>query len=235
VLLETRDLTVFYGGVAALQAFSFSVEPGTLVAVIGSNGAGKTTLLRSIMGEVPVRSGRVIYSSKDVTGQRPYRIVRQGMTIVPQDRGTLSPLTVLENLQLAGQSLKSNQHSDRELDEIFEMFPQLFERRGVRAGLLSGGEQQMLSIGRALMTKPQLLLLDEPSTGLSPLMAKAIMSIAEDLRDKGMTLVIVEQNVAAVLSIADFAYVLEQGRLVQSGIATEVLADPTIRAAFLGA
>jgi branched-chain amino acid transport system ATP-binding protein len=235
VLLETRDLSVFYGGVAALRTFSFHVDPGTLVAVIGSNGAGKTTLLRSIMGEIPVRSGRVLYSSKDITGLRSYRIVRQGMTIVPQDRGTLSPLTVLENLQLAGQSLKSSQHTDRELDEIFEMFPQLFERRGVRAGLLSGGEQQMLSIGRALMTKPKLLLLDEPSTGLSPLMAKSIMSTAEDLRDKGMTLVIVEQNVAAVLSIADFAYVLEQGRLVQSGIAKEVLADPTIRAAFLGA
>lgn len=234
MLLETRDLTLAYGGIVAVRSVSIKVPAGSIVAVIGANGAGKTTLMAGIIGQLKPRGGRVIYRDRDVTGAAPHRLVRSGLTLVPQNRGTLSPLTVHENLLLAAQRLKSRRAILAAVDEAYEMFPILRDRRAVAAGMLSGGEQQMLAFGRAILTRPTLMLLDEPSTGLSPAMTELIMEATGALRQQGITALIVEQNVSAVLAIADRVYVLDRGNLVQEGDAAQMRDDDGIRTAFLG-
>ena len=234
-MLSVSNLSVAYGPVVAVRDVSLEVRDGGIAAVIGANGAGKTSLLRGLMTQVPPLSGRILYQGRDVTGVNTHALVRSGITIVPQGRGTLAPLTVGENLELAaGRLSRAEAASQRSL--IFEMFPVLYERRHVKAGLLSGGEQQMLAFGRALVTKPRLLLLDEPSTGLSPLMTAEIMRTIRELpAARNVSVLVVEQNVAAVLAVAEYAYVLDRGQVVRSGPAAELRDDPQVKAAFIGA
>jgi branched-chain amino acid transport system ATP-binding protein len=234
MILEVDDLTVAYGRVAAVKGVSLTVPDGSIIAVIGANGAGKTSLMRGLMGQTPPVSGRVLFEGREVTRTRPHSLVLLGMTLVPQNRGTLAPLTVEENLELAGRRLGRSERN-LECQAVYDMFPVLRDRRKVRAGLLSGGEQQTLAFGRAIVTQPKLLLLDEPSTGLSPLMTSVVMSAISTLRaERGVSILVVEQNVAAVLSVAEFAHVLDRGTIVRSGSAAELRDDEEVRDAFLG-
>lgn len=233
-LLSLQDLTVAYGPVVAVHSASLEVEDGAIVGVIGANGAGKSSLLRGVMGLSRPRGGRVIYDGDDVSGLTPYRMVRRGVAFVPQDRGTLAPLTVRENIELAA-SRTPKRERGQDFEQVHQLFPILYERREIRAGMLSGGEQQMLALARALLTRPKLLLLDEPSTGLAPIITAELMETIKSLpARRAVTVLVVEQNVAAVLDIADYAYLLDRGRIVDSGDATTLRQDPNVRRTFIG-
>jgi branched-chain amino acid transport system ATP-binding protein len=232
--LAIAGLRVAYGRTEALKGIDLHVEQGQTVCLIGANGAGKTTTMRALSGLVRPRAGSIRLDGVDITGQRPHRIAALGMVQVPEGRQIFAELTVAENLALGAWLVADSAERARRLEAVLARFPRLRERRGQLAGSMSGGEQQMLALGRALMAAPRLLLLDEPSMGLAPLYVEEIFAIIADLRREGTTILLVEQNASAALDVADFAYVLETGRIVLSGPAATVAADPAIIAAYLG-
>ncbi len=231
-LLKVMDLRVSYGGIEALKGISFEVEKGQTVAVIGANGAGKSTTLRAISGLVPIKSGTITYDGNVISGQQPQQIVSEGLCMVPEGRRVFPNLTVLENLRIGAYLRKDDITAD--IEHVYQLFPRLKERSWQLAGTLSGGEQQMLAVGRALMMRPKLLMMDEPSLGLAPLIIKNIFEIIETLHEEGITILLVEQNANAALRIADYAFVLETGMLGTQGTGRDLLDDPAVKAAYLG-
>jgi branched-chain amino acid transport system ATP-binding protein len=236
VLLEVRDAVVHYGRIEALHGVSLTVREGELVTLLGPNGAGKTTLMRALSGLRPLTSGSVWFDGRDITHVKGHRRVVDGLVQAPEGRGVFPGMTVTENLEMGcyGRKFESKTAHDERLDWVFSTFPRLAERRKQIGGTLSGGEQQMLAIGRALMARPRVLLLDEPSMGLAPMMISQIFSIIADINAAGTTILLVEQNAAQALSRSDRAYILETGTVTREGPAEELLADDAIRAAYLG-
>jgi len=232
-LLEVTDLEVNYGQIQALKGISLEVAQGEVVAMLGANGAGKTTLMRTLSGLIPPRSGRIVYDGEDITSLGADRIVRKGIAQSPEGRRVFGTLTVAENLRL-GAYTRPPEELEGSRAQVYGLFPRLRERRGQLAGTLSGGEQQMLAIGRALMARPRLLLLDEPSLGLAPLLVKGIFRALEDIRTTGVTILLVEQNARMALKLADRGYVLEVGSIVHRDQAAALLASPEVQAAYLG-
>jgi branched-chain amino acid transport system ATP-binding protein len=236
-MLRVRSLVTHYGGIQALKGVSLHVDNGEIVALVGANGAGKTTILNTICGIVPSSSGEVLFAGKPVMNMTPERLVRLGLSQVPEGRQIFAPMTVLDNLVLgAYQRPRSEKKSElkNDLDFVYGVFPILKERTKQRAGTLSGGEQQMLAIGRALMSRPKMLLLDEPSVGLAPLVAKEIFRVISRFRDLGTTILLVEQNARAALGIADRGYVLETGKIILEDSASELLSNKEVQRAYLG-
>ncbi len=236
VLLEVRDVKVRYGKIEALHGVSLSVRQGELVTLLGANGAGKTTLMRAISGLLPLAEGSVWFDGSDITRVKAHRRVIDGLVQAPEGRGVFPGMTVVENLEMGcyGRKFESKAAHDERLDWVFATFPRLAERRKQVGGTLSGGEQQMLAIGRALMARPRVLLLDEPSMGLAPMMISQIFSIIAEINAAGTTVLLVEQNAAQALSRSDRAYILETGAVTREGPAEELLADDAVRAAYLG-
>ena len=233
-LLEVKDLQVFYGVIQALKGISFEVNKGEIVTLIGANGAGKTTTMQSLMGLIPKKSGTVTYNGTDITNIPCHRIVHLGMAQVPEGRRVFQELTVYENLLMGAYVEKDSKRIKQDIDEICTWFPRLGERRDQVAGTLSGGEQQMLAMGRAMMSHPDLLMLDEPSMGLSPLLVDQVFSIIKDFHKRGTTVLLVEQNAGKSLAISDRAYVLENGRIALSGTGAELLQSEDVKKAYLG-
>ncbi len=233
-MLELRDLRVAYGPVVALHNLSLRVEKGELVTILGANGAGKSTTLMAISGLARPKSGSIHFEGRRIDTLKSHEVVRQGITQAPEGRRVFGPLTVEENLTLGAFTNRDHTASAKRLKWIYELFPRLEERSEQMAGTLSGGEQQMLAIGRALMAEPQLLLLDEPSLGLAPLLVKSIFKTIKSINDAGVTIILVEQNARAALKLADRAYVLEVGRLVLEGSASELLNNPKVQSTYLG-
>src|SRR5476649_383110 len=234
-MLEIKNLQVSYGAITALHGVSLSVPDGKIVTLIGANGAGKTTTLKTISGLLKPKSGEIFYDGKNIAGLPPHRIVGRGISHVPEGRMIFANLTVLENLQLGAYLQKDRHVVRRELEHVFSLFPRLQEREKQIAGTLSGGEQQMLAIGRALMSKPKLLLLDEPSLGLAPLLVKTIFEkIVEINREQGLTILLVEQNANLALEISHFGYVLETGKIILSGDSAALRQNPQVQSAYLG-
>lgn len=233
-MLTVKDLNVYYGMIHALKDVSFEVNEGEIVALIGANGAGKTTTLHTVSGLLPAKSGTVEFEGKNITKMPGHQIVRQGMAHVPEGRRVFSGLTVYENLKMGAYTRSDKQEIANTLDMVYSSFPRLAERSRQLAGTLSGGEQQMLAMGRALMAHPRLLLMDEPSMGLSPLFVAEIFKIIEQVNKQGVTILLVEQNAKKALSIANRAYVLETGHVVKSGDAKVLLDDEDIKKAYLG-
>jgi branched-chain amino acid transport system ATP-binding protein len=234
MLLTVRNLEVCYGVISALQDVSLDIAPGEIVTLIGSNGAGKTTLLRTISSLLQQARGTVMFDGQDVSTMRPHEIVRRGMSHVPEGRQIFPHHTVRENLLLGAYQDKDKARVAHNLDRCYSLFPVLAERREQKAGTLSGGEQQMLAIGRALMQQPKLLLLDEPSLGLAPLIVRKIFQIIREINATGTTVFLVEQNAHMALSIAHRAYVLQTGRVIKSDVASKLLEDPDVKKAYLG-
>ena len=233
-MLEVKDLVVNYGVIQALKGISFEVEEGEIIALIGANGAGKTTTLQTISGMLTPKSGRVLLEGVDVTKVPGHKIVSMGMAHVPEGRRVFSQLTVLENLKMGAYTRKDKAEIAKSLEEVFKSFPRLEERQSQLAGTLSGGEQQMLAMGRALMSKPSIILMDEPSMGLSPIFVEEIFTIIKKVSASGTTVLLVEQNAKKALAIANRAYVLETGNIVLSGDAKDLMDDPSIKKAYLG-
>lgn len=233
-LLEVKNLEVFYGVIRALKGISFEVNQGEIVTLIGANGAGKTTTMQSIIGLIPSNDGSVCFDGQDITKMQCHKIVRLGMTQVPEGRRVFQELTVYENLLMGAFSLKDKGLIKADIEKIYERFPRLGERRNQIAGTLSGGEQQMLAMGRAIMSHPKLLLLDEPSMGLSPLLVDQVFEIIQQFRNDGTTVLLVEQNAGKSLAISDRAYVLELGEIVLSGTGKELIASDSVKKAYLG-
>jgi len=233
-LLEVEGLDVFYGDVQAVYHVSIHVDKGTIVALVGANGAGKTTLLKTISGIVSAKRGDILFSGKNLAKLRAQQVVDLGISHVPEGRGLFSNLTVLENLRLGGYPARVRSLFNESLDSVYELFPVLKAREKQRAGSLSGGEQQMLAIARALMAHPDLLMLDEPSLGLSPLLVKTIFELIETMNTQKRTILLVEQNIHQALKIADQAYVLKTGKVVMSGPGNQLLADPEVQEAYIG-
>ena len=233
-MLEVNDLQVYYGVICALKGISFHVEEGEIVSLIGANGAGKTTTMQSIAGLIPKRAGSVLFEGNDITKTPCHKIVHMGMTQVPEGRRIFQELTVYENLLMGAYTNKDQQSFKRDLESIYERFPRLAERRNQIAGTLSGGEQQMLAMSRAIMCHPRLLLLDEPSMGLSPLLVDQVFEIIKDINRDGTTILLVEQNAGKSLAISDRAYVLENGKIALSGTGAELAASEKVRKAYLG-
>ena len=233
-LLAVENLTIRYGRVQALEQVSLEVHPGEVVTLIGANGAGKSTTLRSISRIIPIHRGRIAFDARDISGARPSDVVRMGIAQVPEGRRMLARQSVVDNLLLGAYTRSDGSEIQADLERQFARFPRLAERRHQMAGTLSGGEQQMLAIARALMSRPRLLLLDEPSLGLAPLIVRAIFQIIRDLHEAGVTILLVEQNASLALQIADRAYVLEAGRLTISGPAAALLSDERVQRAYLG-
>jgi branched-chain amino acid transport system ATP-binding protein len=232
-VLEVRSLEVAYGGIAALKGVDLALGEGEMVCVIGANGAGKTTLLRALSGLVPSRAGEILYRGQRIAGLPPHEIARRGVVHVPEGRGLFSRLTVHENLQM-GAYARHDRRIGRDLAALYERLPRLAERRGQLAGTLSGGEQQMVALGRAVMARPQLLLLDEPSMGLAPMMVGMVFDLVRSIASTGVTILLVEQNARLALKICARAYVLEGGRVVLSGASGDLAGDPRIQEAYLG-
>lgn len=233
-LLEVKDLSVYYGVICALKGISFEVNEGEIVSLIGANGAGKTTTMQSTVGLIPKRSGSVIFDGQDITKTPCHKIVHMGMTQVPEGRRIFQELTVYENLLMGAYSMKDKSVFKTDLESVFERFPRLAERRNQIAGTLSGGEQQMLAMSRAIMCHPRLLMLDEPSMGLSPLLVDQVFEIIKDINRDGTTILLVEQNAGKSLAISDRAYVLENGSIVLSGTGAELAASEQVQKAYLG-
>jgi branched-chain amino acid transport system ATP-binding protein len=232
-LLEVRDLQVSYGAITALRGISFKVELGQVVTLIGANGAGKSTTLNALSGLIKPRGGQIIFEGQKVAGFRPDRISRMGLVQVPEGRQIIAPMTVLENLQM-GAFKRRDREINQDIENIFQRFPRLKERRRQKAGSLSGGEQQMLAVGRALMMRPRLLMLDEPSMGLAPLLVNEVFKIIQDIKAQGTTILLVEQNARKALKVADYAYVLERGKISHAGPSADLQNDPQIISAYLG-
>ncbi|MEN9329324.1 MAG: hypothetical protein RLZZ484_512 [Pseudomonadota bacterium] len=233
-LLQVRDVRVAYGGIQAVKGVSFEVHAGELVCLIGSNGAGKTTSMKAVTGIQPLAGGEVLYQGRSIQGQGAWDLVRSGLAMVPEGRGVFTRMSILENLQMGAYIRQDTALVAEDLERMFALFPRLKERRDQLAGTLSGGEQQMLAMGRALMSRPQLLLLDEPSMGLSPLMVDKIFEVITDVSRQGVTVLLVEQNASRALQIADRAYVMESGLITLQGPAQQLLHDPQVQAAYLG-
>ena len=234
-MLEVKNLEVYYGVICALKGISFEVNEGEIVSLIGANGAGKTTMMQSIVGLIPKRGGTVSFCDQDISKTPCHKIVRMGMTQVPEGRRIFQELTVYENLLMGAFSMKGdNARFRQDLEAIYTRFPRLAERRGQIAGTLSGGEQQMLAMSRALMCHPKLLMLDEPSMGLSPLLVNQVFEIIKDINKDGTTILLVEQNAGKSLEISDRAYVMENGKIVLSGTGAELAASEQVRKAYLG-
>jgi branched-chain amino acid transport system ATP-binding protein len=234
-LLSIQDLHVAYGNILALQGISLEVREGEIVTLIGANGAGKSTLLRSISGIVPIRSGRITFSGADLSVVPAHRIVQMGVAHVPEGRGIFANLTVLENLKLSTWSRRDHGNLRQDYQRVFDIFPRLAERQNQLAGTLSGGEQQMLAVARALMTRGRLVLLDEPSMGLAPVLVREIFQTVREINAAGTTILLVEQNARQALKLAHRGYVLETGRITVAGNAKELLDDPGVKSAYLGA
>ena len=233
-MLKVDNIQVYYGMINAIKGVSFEVNEGEVIALIGANGAGKTTILHTITGLVAPKSGHVYFEDKDLTKMPAYKIVYLGMAHVPEGRRIFQQLTVYENLKLGAFSVKDKVQIEKNLNYVYAHFPRLAERKNQVAGTLSGGEQQMLAMGRALMSNPKIILMDEPSMGLSPLLVNEIFKIIREVSKDGTTVLLVEQNAKKALSIADRAYVLETGNIVMEGKASELLDNPRIKAAYLG-
>ena len=233
-MLEVKDLEVYYGMIQAIKGISFEVNQGEVIALIGSTGAGKTTTLHTITGLLSPKKGSVLFEGRDITKVPAHKIVSMGMAHVPEGRRVFSQLSVYENLKLGAYTRKDKSNIDKELQSIYERFPRLAERKNQLAGTLSGGEQQMLAMGRALMSKPSIVLMDEPSMGLSPILVNEIFDIIESISKSGTTVLLVEQNAKKALSIADRAYVLETGKVVLEGDAKDLLENDSIKKAYLG-
>jgi branched-chain amino acid transport system ATP-binding protein len=233
-MLEVLNLQVSYGAIKALDGISFDVPQGGIVTLLGANGSGKTTTLRAITGMAAPVGGRIVFAGRELQGRPTHEIIRAGIALVPEGRRIFANLTVYENLLLGAYFRRDQPALARDLDFLYDTFPRLAERRTQAAGTLSGGEQQMLAVGRALMSRPRLLLLDEPSLGLAPLLVKEVFHIINLLNQRGVTILLVEQNAAAALKIAHHGYVLETGRVVLAGSGAELLAHPQLRRAYLG-
>ncbi len=233
-LLEVKNLEVYYGVICALKGISFEVNEGEIVALIGANGAGKTTMMHSVVGMIPKKSGSVIFDGQDISKTPCHKIVRLGMTQVPEGRRIFQELTVYENLMMGAYTKNDQKQFKDDLDRMFQLFPRLKERRNQIAGTLSGGEQQMLAMSRALMSNPKLLMLDEPSMGLAPILVDQIFDIIKELHKAGTTILLVEQNANKALQIADRAYVLETGSIMLSGTGAELAQSDEVRKAYLG-
>ena len=233
-MLKVNDLVVSYGGIEALKGISLEVPDGKIVTLIGANGAGKSTLLRSIIGLVKPDSGSITYGEKELIGLNSQQIVENGITLVPEGRRVVPNLTVLENLQIGAYLRNDKEGIAKDIRWIYDLFPRLEERSWQMAGTLSGGEQQMLAVGRALMSRPKVLMMDEPSLGLAPLIIKDIFKIIQEINRQGMTILLIEQNANMALKVADIAYVLETGRITMTGSGRELLENPEIKAAYLG-
>lgn len=233
-LLKVSGLKVSYGGIQAVKGVDFEVHEGELVSLIGSNGAGKTTTMKAITGTLPLAGGDIEYLGKSIKGQGPWDLVKQGLAMVPEGRGVFTRMTIIENLQMGAYIRSDKADIAADMDKIFTIFPRLKERKDQLAGTMSGGEQQMLAMGRALMSRPKVLLLDEPSMGLSPIMVDKIFEVVKDVYAQGVTVLLVEQNASRALAIANRGYVMESGIVTMSGDAHEMLHDPKVRAAYLG-
>lgn len=233
-LLEIKDLEVNYGVIKAIKGVSFDVNEGEIIALIGANGAGKTTILHTITGLIQAKKGSIVFDGKELTKTPPHKIVSMGMAHVPEGRRIFQQLSVLENLKLGAYTRKDKSEIASTLKMVYERFPRLEERKNQVAGTLSGGEQQMLAMGRALMSKPRIILMDEPSMGLSPLLVSEIFDIIKVINESGTTVLLVEQNAKKALSIADRAYVLETGNITLSGDAKDLINDESVRKAYLG-
>ncbi|MBM4272861.1 MAG: ABC transporter ATP-binding protein [Deltaproteobacteria bacterium] len=232
-MLEILNLKVSYGAIKALDGVSLRVDRGEIAALLGANGSGKTTALRAVTGQAAIQEGRILFAGREIQGLPPHEIIRRGLAVVPEGRRIFANLTVAENL-LMGAYWRREKDAARDMKEIFKTFPRLAERRGQRAGTLSGGEQQMLALGRALMSRPRLLLLDEPSLGLAPLLVREVFHIIKKLHEREVTILLVEQNAAAALEIAHYGYVLETGRIVLEGKGNDLLEHPRLKDAYLG-
>jgi len=233
-LLELRKLEVAYGGIQAVKGIDLKVDPGELVCLIGANGAGKTTTLKGICGLLPVKNGKIRYEGNDVTGRPAFRLVRRGLAMVPEGRGVFGALTIEENLAMGAYIRKDTAGIKADVERVFDLFPRLKERRRQTAGTLSGGEQQMLAMGRAMMSRPKLLLLDEPSMGLAPLMVQKVFETIVTVSREGVTILLVEQNAKLALEVSRRGYVMESGEITLTGDAKSLLHDPKVRAAYLG-
>ncbi|MBR3400817.1 MAG: ABC transporter ATP-binding protein [Parasporobacterium sp.] len=233
-LLEVKDLQVFYGVIQALKGISFEVSQGEIVTLIGANGAGKTTTMQTVIGLIQPKAGSIIYNEKDITKMPSHKIVASGISQVPEGRRIFQELSVYDNLMLGAYLQKDQKKIKDDIENVFDQFPILGERRTQIAGTLSGGEQQMLAMSRALMAHPTLLMMDEPSMGLSPLLVSQVFDIIKDMNSKGITILLVEQNAEKALKIADRAYVLETGAITASGTGAELASSPEIRKAYLG-
>ena len=233
-MLDIKNLSVSYGAIDAVKNISMHVDDGEIVSLIGANGAGKTTTLHTITGLVPAKSGSVMFNGHDLLKERNHNIVTYGMAHIPEGRHVFTRMSVQENLEMGAFSIKNDSTMAADLDMVFDLFPRLKERRRQLAGTLSGGEQQMLAMGRALMSKPKIILMDEPSMGLSPIFVNEIFDIIQAVSESGTTVLLVEQNAKKALSIADRAYVLETGKITMSGNAKDLLEDEAVKKAYLG-
>lgn len=234
MLLQIKDIDVYYGSIHALKKLSLEVEQGSIVTLIGANGAGKTTTLNTISGILRPRNGTIMYKGTDITKVAPEKIVGLGISQVPEGRRVFSTMTVVENLEMGGYLRRDKKAIQTDMEMVYSRFPRLQERRKQLAGTLSGGEQQMLAIGRALMAQPELMLMDEPSMGLAPLLVKEIFSIIKDINERGTTILLVEQNANMALSIAHKAFVIETGEIVLQGTAEQLLKSEDVKKAYLG-
>jgi len=233
-VLRIKDLQVYYGGIHALKGISLQVPENRIVTLVGANGAGKSTLLRAICNLVPAAAGSITFLNYDILGKDTVEIVKKGITLVPEGRRIFANLTVLENLQMGAYARKDKTEIAKDINHMYEIFPRLQERSWQVAGTLSGGEQQMLAIARALMSRPSLLMMDEPSLGLAPLLVKEVFRIIQDIYSQGMTILLIEQNATAALQIADYGYVLETGQIVLEGSGPELAVNEEVRRAYLG-
>jgi branched-chain amino acid transport system ATP-binding protein len=234
VLLKVKGLKVAYGGIQAVKGVDFEVREGELVSLIGSNGAGKTTTMKAITGSLPINDGDIEYLGKSIRGQGPWDLVKQGLAMVPEGRGVFTRMTIIENLQMGAYIRNDQAEILQDMDRVFTTFPRLKERRDQLAGTMSGGEQQMLAMGRALMSRPKVLLLDEPSMGLAPIMVDKIFDVVREVYAQGVTILLVEQNASRALAISDRGYVMDSGLITMTGDAKTMLHDPKVRAAYLG-
>ncbi len=234
ILLQCRGLKLSYGSIAAVKGVDFKVCEGELVCLIGSNGAGKTTTMKAITGTLPIHDGEIEYLGQSIKSQGPWDLVKNGLAMVPEGRGVFTRMSITENLQMGAYIRRDKQGISDDMDKVFGIFPRLKERAQQLAGTLSGGEQQMLAMGRALMSGPKLLLLDEPSMGLSPLMVDKVFEVIQGVAAQGVTILLVEQNASRALAIADRGYVMESGLITLSGNAKELLNNPAVRSAYLG-
>jgi len=234
ILLKVSGLKVAYGGIQAVKGVDFEVREGELVTLIGSNGAGKTTTMKAVTGLLPINEGDIEYLGQSIRGKGAWDMVKQGLAMVPEGRGVFTRMTITENLQMGAHIRTDKADIATDMDKVFTIFPRLKERKDQLAGTMSGGEQQMLAMGRALMSRPKVLLLDEPSMGLSPIMVDKIFEVVREVYAQGVTILLVEQNASRALQIADRGYVMESGVITMSGDAKEMLSDPKVRAAYLG-
>ena len=234
ILLKVSGLKVGYGGIQAVKGVDFEVHEGELVSLIGSNGAGKTTTMKAITGTLPFKDGEIEYLGQSIRGKGSWDLVKQGLAMVPEGRGVFTRMTILENLAMGAYIRDDKAEIEMDVEQMFNIFPRLKERKDQLAGTMSGGEQQMLAMGRALMSRPKVLLLDEPSMGLSPIMVDKIFEVIKEVSSKGVTVLLVEQNASRALGIADRGYVMDSGLITMTGDAKEMLNDPKVRAAYLG-